>query len=86
MGEILGLGCTHRPVMLRRDEDWTAMMRASLDPGSVTDRTAGAPGQPSPLAAARARFWLTFDPTVDPAQALAGTTHQGALPSPVEFS
>ena len=31
MGEILGLGCTHRPVMLRRDEDWTGMMRASLD-------------------------------------------------------
>ena len=31
MAEILGLGCTHRPVMLRRDEDWTAMMRASLD-------------------------------------------------------
>jgi len=25
------LGCTHRPVMLRRDEDWTVMMRASLD-------------------------------------------------------
>jgi hypothetical protein len=25
------LGCTHRPVMLRRDEDWTLMMRASLD-------------------------------------------------------
>jgi hypothetical protein len=31
MAEILGLGCTHRPVMLRRDEDWTFMMRASLD-------------------------------------------------------
>ena len=31
MAEILGLGCTHRPVMLRRDEDWTVMMRASLD-------------------------------------------------------
>src|ERR1700758_196304 len=31
MAEILGLGGTHRPVMLRRDEDWTAMMRASLD-------------------------------------------------------
>jgi hypothetical protein len=31
MAEILGLGCTHRPVMLRRDEDWTSMMRASLD-------------------------------------------------------
>ena len=31
MAEILGLGCTHRPVMLRRDVDWAAMMRASLD-------------------------------------------------------
>ena len=31
MAEILGLGCTHRPVMLRRDEDWTFMMRTSLD-------------------------------------------------------
>jgi hypothetical protein len=31
MAEILGLGCTHRPVMLRRDEDWTRMMRTSLD-------------------------------------------------------
>ena len=25
MAEILGLGCTHRPVMLRRDEDWTVI-------------------------------------------------------------
>ena len=31
MGEILGLGVTHRPVMLRRDEDWTGMLRASLE-------------------------------------------------------
>jgi hypothetical protein len=31
MVEILGLGCTHRPVMLRRKKDWTSMMRASLD-------------------------------------------------------
>src|SRR3974390_2520201 len=31
MAEILGLGCTHRPVMLRRNEDWTGMMRTSLD-------------------------------------------------------
>jgi Catalytic LigB subunit of aromatic ring-opening dioxygenase len=30
MAEILGLGCTHRPVMLRRNEDWTGMMRTSL--------------------------------------------------------
>jgi len=31
MGEILGIGCTHRPVMLRPDEHWTSMMKASLD-------------------------------------------------------
>src|SRR5439155_1725041 len=31
MAEILGLGCTHRPVMLRRNEDWTGMMRTALD-------------------------------------------------------
>jgi len=31
MAEILGLGCTHRPVMLRRNEDWTGMMKTSLD-------------------------------------------------------
>src|SRR5437764_1615735 len=31
MGEILGIGCTHRPVMLRQDEHWTSMMKASLD-------------------------------------------------------
>jgi hypothetical protein len=31
MAEILGLGCTHRPVMLRRDENWTLMLRAALD-------------------------------------------------------
>ena len=30
MAEILGLGCTHRPLMLRRDEDWTSMMRTAL--------------------------------------------------------
>ena len=31
MAEILGIGCTHRPVMLRPNEDWTFMMKASLD-------------------------------------------------------
>ncbi|HEX3537754.1 MAG TPA: hypothetical protein VHU15_13415 [Stellaceae bacterium] len=30
MGEILGIGCTHRPVMLRQDEHWTSMIKASL--------------------------------------------------------
>jgi hypothetical protein len=31
MGEILGIGCTHRPVMLRPNENWTSMMKASLE-------------------------------------------------------
>ena len=31
MGEILGVGCTHRPLMLRPNEDWTFMLRAALD-------------------------------------------------------
>ena len=31
MAEILGIGCTHRPVMLRPNEAWTFMMKASLD-------------------------------------------------------
>jgi len=29
-GEILGVGCTHRPLMLRPNEDWTFMLRAAL--------------------------------------------------------
>ena len=31
MAEILGIGCTHRPVMLRPNDAWTFMMKASLD-------------------------------------------------------
>jgi hypothetical protein len=31
MAEILGLGCTHRPVMVRRDEDWTFALKAALN-------------------------------------------------------
>jgi len=31
MAEILGVGCTHRPLMLRPNEDWTFMFRAALD-------------------------------------------------------
>src|ERR1700732_5644501 len=31
MAEILGLGSKHPPGQLRRAEDWTVMMRASLD-------------------------------------------------------
>ena len=31
MAEILGVGCTHRPLMLRPNDDWTFMFRAALD-------------------------------------------------------
>jgi hypothetical protein len=37
MGEILGIGCTHRPVMLRPDDAWTSMMKASLDDPDMPD-------------------------------------------------
>ena len=37
MGDILGVGCTHRPLMLRRNEDWTFMMKASLDDPAMPD-------------------------------------------------
>src|SRR5690348_8269194 len=30
VAEILGIGCTHRPVMLRKNEEWAFMMKASL--------------------------------------------------------
>jgi hypothetical protein len=43
MAEILGIGCSHRPVMLRPNENWTFMMKASLDdpamPGEMKDPT-----------------------------------------------
>jgi hypothetical protein len=31
MAEILGLGCTHRPVMLRKDEGWTFGLKLALN-------------------------------------------------------
>jgi hypothetical protein len=49
MAEILGLGCTHRPVMLRRDEDWTAMMRASLDDPDMPPAMKDPKSWPAPL-------------------------------------
>ena len=42
MAEILGLGCTHRPLMLRRDEDWTFMMRTALDDPDMPAEMQGA--------------------------------------------
>ena len=50
MGEILGIGCTHRPVMLRQDEHWTSMMKASLDdPDMVKTELIGLAEQPETL-------------------------------------
>src|ERR1700676_4381282 len=37
MGEILGIGCTHRPVMLRPNENWTFMMKGSLDDADLPE-------------------------------------------------
>ena len=49
MGEILGGGCTHRPVMLRRNEDWTFMMKASLDDPAMPDEMKNPARWPAPL-------------------------------------
>jgi hypothetical protein len=49
MGEILGLGCTHRPLMLRRDADWTGMMRASLDDPAMPAEMKDPARWPQPL-------------------------------------
>ena len=49
MAEILGLGCTHRPVMLRRNEDWTGMMRTSLDDPDMPAEMKDPARWPAPL-------------------------------------
>ena len=49
MGEILGVGCTHRPVMLRRNEDWTFMMQAALDDPAMPDEMKNPARWPAPL-------------------------------------
>jgi hypothetical protein len=49
MGEILGVGCTHRPLMLRPNEDWTAMMKASLDDPAMPDEMKSPARWPEPL-------------------------------------
>jgi hypothetical protein len=57
MSEILGLGCTHRPLMLRRDEDWTAMMRASLDDPDMPDAMKEPAAWPAELRAELGNDW-----------------------------
>jgi len=47
--EILGLGRTHRPVMLRRDEDWTGMTQTSLDDPDMPAAMKDPANWPAPL-------------------------------------
>src|SRR6266550_4372652 len=49
MGEILGVGCTHRPLMLRPNEDWTFMMRAALDDPAMPAEMKDPARWPEPL-------------------------------------
>src|ERR671932_688592 len=49
MGEILGVGCTHRPLMLRPNEDWTFMMRAALDDPAMPEAMKNPAAWPAPL-------------------------------------
>ncbi|MFG2099750.1 DUF3892 domain-containing protein [Micromonospora echinaurantiaca] len=57
---------------------------ASIDPGSAPDLALSTATQPSPVAAARAAWWASFDPGVgDPTSAPPGAVVEGQLPSPV---
>src|SRR5947208_15468023 len=49
MGEILGVGCTHGPLMLRPNEDWTFMMRAALDDPAMPEAMKNPAAWPAPL-------------------------------------
>jgi len=57
MAEILGVGCTHRPLMLRRNEDWTGMMRASLDDPDMPAEMKNPANWPEPLRAELGNDW-----------------------------
>ncbi len=49
MAEILGVGCTHRPLMLRPNEDWTFMLRAALDDPDMPAEMKNPANWPAPL-------------------------------------
>src|SRR5215472_16926023 len=59
MAEILGLGCTHRPLMLRRDEDWTFMMGTALDDPDMPAAAKDPAGWPAPLREELSNDWGT---------------------------
>ncbi len=56
---------------------------ACLDPASAPDLAMADARKPSPVAAARARWWAAFDPAVAESDALAGASWEGDMPSPV---
>jgi beta-lactam-binding protein with PASTA domain len=56
---------------------------ACLDPASAPDLGSAGPREPSPVAAARARWWAAFDPAVPESKALEGASWEGRFPSPV---
>jgi len=49
MAEILGVGCTHRPLMLRPNEDWTFMFRAALDDPDMPEAMKNPASWPAPV-------------------------------------
>jgi len=57
MAEILGLGCTHRPLMLRRDEEWTFMLRAALADPAMPAEMKDPARWPEPLRAELGNDW-----------------------------
>jgi len=57
MAEILGIGCTHRPVMLRPNEAWTFMMKASLDDPDMPEAMKNPASWPEPLRAELGNDW-----------------------------
>src|ERR1700693_6395554 len=59
MAEILGVGCTHRPLMLRPDQDWTFMMRAALDDPGMPEEMKDPARWPAPLRAELGNDWGT---------------------------
>ena len=57
MAEILGIGCTHRPVMLRPNEAWTFMMKASLDDPDMPEHMKNPASWPEQLRAELGNDW-----------------------------
>jgi hypothetical protein len=59
MGEILGVGCTHRPLMLRPNEDWTFMLRAALDDPAMPEEMKNPANWPPQLREELGNDWGT---------------------------